>query len=160
MTPVDATRTDSRLSQADVAALILRLVLGITFFMHGAQKVLGWFGGNGLAGTAEFMGGMGIPAILAYVVAFTEFFGGIAVLLGLLTRLAALGITFVMLGAIFMVHLKNGFFASNQGFEFPFVLLGIALALVAYGAGRWSLDYLLASRSRSETAVGGTPVTT
>lgn len=156
--PATIHSTSSRLQQADVAALILRLVLGVTFMAHGAQKVFGWFGGGGLAGTAEFMGGMGIPAALAYLVAFTEFFGGLAVLIGLLTRFAALGISFVMLGAIFMVHLSNGFFNSDQGIEFPLALFAIALSLVVYGAGKWSLDYLIAHRSDAEAeTAAGTP---
>ena len=137
----------SRLQQADVAVLILRLVLGVTFLAHGGQKLFGWLDGPGLDGTVAFMGGMGVPAPLAYLAAFTEFFGGLAVLVGLLTRLAALGLAVTMAVAIVKVHLANGFFASAQGFEFPLALLAIALALVAYGAGRYSLDSLLASRT-------------
>jgi putative oxidoreductase len=126
------------LTAADWGLLILRLVLGIIFFAHGAQKVLGWFGGSGLAVTVQFMGRSGIPAPLAYLAAFTEFLGGTAVLIGLLARLASLGLAVNMLVAIFKVHLPNGLFAP-KGFEFPLALLAIALALVLMGPGRIAL---------------------
>lgn len=122
----------------DAALLVLRLTLGIVFAAHGAQKVLGAFGGPGLAGTVQGMAMAGIPAPLAYLAAFTEFFGGLAVLIGLLARLASAGLAVTMLVAIFKVHLSGGFFAP-KGFEYPFVLLGIALALIAAGPGRFAI---------------------
>ena len=146
------TRTESsRLQQADLAVLIVRLALGAIFFAHGAQKLLGWWGGNGWAGTIQGMGGMGIPAPLAALAILTEFFGGLAVIVGALTRLAALGLAVVMLVAIAKVHFKNGFFMSDQGFEYNLALLALALAVVAYGAGRWSLDAMF-SATRRRTA--------
>jgi putative oxidoreductase len=133
-------RTDAHvMSATDWGLLFLRIGLGVVFFAHGSQKVFGWFGGPGLAATVGFMGQMGIPAPLAYLAAFTEFFGGLGVLLGLLTRTAALGLAITMLVAIFRVHLPHGFFADKQGFEYPFALLMIALALIATGPGRFSL---------------------
>ena len=114
------------------ATLILRLTVGITFFLHGSQKVFGAFGGGGLAGTAGFLSQLGfpMPEVMAYVLGFTEFLGGLGLLLGLGTRLFAALLAFTMTVAIFTVHLKNGFFASQGGFEYPFVLLGACLALV------------------------------
>ncbi|MEZ0375018.1 MAG: DoxX family protein [Candidatus Sericytochromatia bacterium] len=125
--------------------LILRLLLGAVFIMHGSQKVFGWFDGHGLAGTAEMMAKMGTPAILAYLASFTEFFGGLALVFGLLTRMAALGIMCVMSVAIGQVHLSHGFFAP-QGFEFPMTLGVIALVIFLLGPGRFSLDALFKRR--------------
>lgn len=119
--------------------LLLRVVLGIVFIAHGAQKLLGWFGGHGLEGTVGFMATMGIPAFLAYIAIFTEFFGGLAVLFGLLTRPAALGILITMLVAIFKVHLAGGFFAPN-GIEYQLTLAVISLTIFLLGAGKYSID--------------------
>jgi putative oxidoreductase len=125
---------------------LLRLVLGIVFIAHGGQKVFGWFGGPGLQGTVDFMSGMGIPAGLAYGAAFTEFLGGIALILGLLTRVAALGIAIVMLTAIAKVHLGEGFFAP-KGYEFPLSLAVIAFTIFLVGPGRYSLDDKIFNRT-------------
>ena len=130
------TRTDAHVMTAtDWGLLFLRIGLGVIFFAHGAQKVFGWFDGPGLAGTVGMMGKMGIPAPLAYIASFTELLGGLGVLLGVLTRLASLGLAINMLVAIFLVHLPNGFFADKKGFEYPFALLMMALALFAMGPG-------------------------
>ena len=136
--PLARTETVA-LTAKDWGLLFLRIGLGIVFIAHGGQKVFGWFGGPGLAGTVGFMSHMGIPAPLAYLAAFTEFFGGLGVLLGLLTRAAALGLAVTMLVAIFTVHLPHGFFADKQGFEYPFALLMIAFALIATGPGRLAI---------------------
>ncbi len=138
----------------EFAPLLLRLTLGVVMFPHGAQKMLGWFGGHGFAGTMGFFTeGMGIPYILALLVVFAEFFGSLGLIAGALTRIAALGIGAVMLGAIFMVHLPHGFFMNwsgaqaGEGFEFHLLAIGIAAALILKGGGRWSIDRLLAKRS-------------
>jgi putative oxidoreductase len=130
--------------------LIVRVVLGIIFFAHGAQKVFGWFGGGGLKGTiAYFRQSLGIPAGATVIAAFTECFGGLAVLVGLLARPAALGLIVVMLVAIAKVHWKNGFFLQSgqpgkgPGFEFNLALIGMALAVLVGGAGRFSVDRLI-----------------
>ena len=108
----------------DVSFTILRLVLGVVFFAHGAQKMLGWFGGYGFHATMGFFAHMGMPAPVAFLVICTEFFGGLGLIVGLLTRIAALGIGGEMIGAIFMVHLQNGFFMNwmgnqkGEGFEY------------------------------------------
>ncbi|QYJ17111.1 Putative oxidoreductase MhqP [Rubrobacter xylanophilus DSM 9941] len=126
----------------DLALLVLRLVLGVIFVAHGAQKLFGSFGGPGLKGTAGFFEQLGIrPSYpMAVVVGAVEFFGGILAALGFLTPVAAVGLILVMLGAILTVHLRNGFFNQNGGYEFNLTLIGVALALLLAGAGSYSLD--------------------
>ena len=134
------TRTET--TRTDLALLILRLVLGAVFLAHGGQKLFVF----GLDGVRGAFGQMGIPGagLVGPLAAFVEVFGGLAVLTGLLTRLAGLGLSLVMLGAIAFVHLPAGFFAP-KGFEFPLSLLGIAVSLAIAGAGRYSLDHVIAS---------------
>ena len=129
--------------QIDTALAVLRIALGVTFILHGGQKLF-VFGFSGVSGAFAQMG-IPAPGLLGPFVAFVEFFGGIAILLGLLTRLAALGIGATMVVAILTVHLKNGFFAPT-GIEFPLSLLGSAIALVIAGAGDFSLDALIGKR--------------
>lgn len=127
---------------ADLAVVILRVVLGVIFIAHGSQKVLGAFGGYGLEATVGYFSkNLGIPVILGYVALFTEFFGGIFILLGLFTRPAALGI-FITMFVAFTVHLPAGFFLPN-GFEYTFVLAFISLFILLFGAGNISLDNYL-----------------
>jgi putative oxidoreductase len=134
----------------DVAFTILRLVLGVVFFAHGAQKMLGWFGGYGFHGTMAAFTSMKMPAALAFLIICTEFFGGLGMIAGLLTRIAALGIGGLMIGAIFMVHLQNGFIMNwfgtqkGEGFEYHLLVLAMAAALLLRGAGAFSLDRALA----------------
>jgi putative oxidoreductase len=127
--------------------LVVRLALGVVFFAHGAQKVFGWFGGPGLAGTVKMMGGMGVPRAAAVMAALIELLGGCAMIVGLLARPAALGLIVVMAVAIAKVHAKNGFFLQSKtgpGYEFNFVLIGMALSILVGGAGIFSLDWLIA----------------
>lgn len=119
-------------------ALILRLILGLVFFAHGAQKVLGWYDGGGLDGTAGFMNSLGIPTALAYVSSFWEFLGGICLILGFLTRIWSAGLVINMLVAILLVH--SGFFVSNGGIEFALTLLVVSVAVTLLGAGKYSVD--------------------
>jgi putative oxidoreductase len=145
-----------RLMRTDggAAGLILRLTLAIVIFPHGAQKALGWFGGGGFSGTVDFFSSqLGIPAAIAVLVIAAEFLGSLGLLFGFLTRICALGIGAVMLGAIFMVHLPNGFFMNwygqegvGQGYEFHLLAIGIALALLVTGGGAASVDKAMASR--------------
>jgi len=141
-------RTDN-----DWSSLVLRVMLGLVIFPHGAQKVLGWYGGHGLAGTLGFFTEtMGIPLALAVLVVAAEFLGSLGLIAGLLTRLAAFGIACVMAGAIFLVHLPNGFFMNwfgnqaGEGYEYHLLVIAIASALMLKGGGRWSLDGLIARR--------------
>ncbi len=133
----------------DVALTSLRLVLGVVFFAHGAQKMLGWFGGFGFHATMGFFGHMGLPAPVAFLVICAEFFGGLGLIFGLLTRIAALGIAGDMIGAIFMVHLRNGFFMNwfgtqkGEGIEYHLLVLAIAATLLLRGAGAFSVDRAL-----------------
>ena len=133
----------------DVSFTILRLVLGVVFFAHGAQKMLGWFGGFGFHATMGSFAHMGMPAPVALLVICTEFFGGLGLIVGLLTRIAALGIGGEMIGAIFMVHLANGFFMNwmgkqkGEGVEYHLLVIAMAAALLLRGAGAFSLDRAL-----------------
>jgi putative oxidoreductase len=126
---------------------ILRIVLGIVFFAHGSQKMLGWFGGYGFSGTMGFFENtLHIPAFLAFLAIAAEFFGGLGLLLGLLTRAAAFGIAVNMLVAIAKVHYQFGFFANwtgtqkGEGYEFHLLVLAICAFLLIEGAGAASLD--------------------
>jgi len=138
----------------DSAGLILRVLLGIVFFPHGAQKLLGWFGGHGFSGTMGFFTeNMGIPVIFAFLAIMAESLGSIALLTGFMTRIAALGIGTVMGVAVLMVHLPNGFFMNwfgnqkGEGFEFHLLAIAIAIALIIKGGGKWSIDRLLSKES-------------
>jgi len=134
----------------DHALTIVRVVLGIVFFAHGAQKVLGWFGGGGFDGTMKFFTqNLGIPAFLAVLAILAELLGGIGLLVGLLSRIAAFGIGMIMAVAVLMVHAPNGFFMNwfgsqrGEGFEFHLLAIAMALLIMVRGAGAWSLDRVL-----------------
>ena len=128
-----------------VGLLVLRLVLGVIFIGHGAQKLFGSFGGPGLKGTAGFFEQLGIkpPYLMAVLAGLAEVVGGILVILGFLTPLATLALIVVMIVAVLTVHLKNGFFVTNGGYEFNLALAGMALTLLIVGAGAYSLDSVL-----------------
>jgi putative oxidoreductase len=128
------------------APLVVRIPLAVIFIAHGAQKLFGWFGGYGLGGTAQYMDSIGLSPgiVLASLAGGAEFFGGLALLLGLLVRPAAVALAFTMLVAIFSVHISKGLFLSNGGFEYGLALLAVTAALVISGAGRFSLDRALA----------------
>lgn len=143
-------------TENDYGALVARLALGIVMFPHGAQKVLGWFGGHGFAGTMTFFTEtMGLPYLVALLVVLAEFFGSIGLIVGAVTRIAALGIGSVMLGAILLVHLPNGFFMNwggtqaGEGFEYHLLAIGLALILILRGGGALSLDRIIAGRHDS-----------
>jgi putative oxidoreductase len=133
-----------------IAGLVLRLTLAIVIFPHGAQKVLGWFGGHGFKDTMKFFTDSGIPAVFALLAIAAEFLGPLGLAVGLLTRVAAFGIACVMLVAIVTVHWPHGFFINwygnqkGEGFEYHLLVLGIAITLIIVGAGAWSLDGALA----------------
>ncbi|MVW76023.1 DoxX family protein [Pseudomonas xionganensis] len=134
-------------TQAGYGLTILRIIAGITFAAHGAQKLFGWFGGYGLAGVAQWMESIGLAPgyLMALLAGSAEFFGGLALIVGLLARPAAAVLAVTMLVAIVTVHLANGFFMSNNGYEFALALLAISLAVMIEGAGKLSLDRRIAS---------------
>lgn len=126
------------------AILFLRIAVGVVFVMHGSQKVFGAFGGHGMEGVIGMVTSLGFPApvMFAWMLALTEFLGGLAVFFGLFTRPAAFAIAVNMTVAIIKVHFKNGFFAPT-GFEYPFTLLLACISLMFSGPGRISLDWLI-----------------
>jgi putative oxidoreductase len=135
----------------DFTLTIVRLVLGVVFFAHGAQKMLGWFGGYGFHGTMGFFTQqMAIPAPLAFLAICAEFFGGLGLLVGLLGRIAALGIIVNMLVAIATVHHVNGFFMNwsgqqkGEGFEYHLLAIALAIVVVIKGSGAISIDRAIA----------------
>lgn len=134
-------------TQAGFGIAILRIVAGITFAAHGAQKLFGWFGGYGLEGVGQWMESIGLAPgyLMALMAGSAEFFGGVALIVGLLVRPAAAVLAVTMLVAIVTVHLANGFFMSNNGYEFALALLAISVALLFEGAGKLSLDSRLAN---------------
>lgn len=131
--------------------LILRVTLALVIFPHGAQKLLGWYGGFGFDGTMGFFTEkMGVPWLIAFLVILGESLGSMALALGLFTRFSAASLAVIMSGAIAMVHWPNGFFMnwsgqqSGEGFEYHLLVIGMALALVVNGGGKWSLDRFIA----------------
>ena len=129
--------------------LALRIPVGLIFMAHGAQKLFGSFGGYGLEGTGQWMGSIGLAPgyLMALLAGSAEFFGGLALVLGLLVRPAAAALAFAMLVAIFAVHIDKGLFVANNGYEFGLALFAVAVSLVVSGAGRASLDSALVTRS-------------
>lgn len=129
-------------TQAGYGLTLLRIIAGLTFAAHGAQKLFGWFGGYGLAGVGQWMESIGLAPgyLLALLAGSAEFFGGLALVIGLLVRPAAAVLVVTMLVAIFSVHLGNGFFISDNGYEYALALLAISLTVLIEGAGKLSLD--------------------
>lgn len=129
-------------TRAGYGLTVLRVFVGIIFAAHGSQKLFGWFGGGGLAGTAQWMESIGLTpgTLMALLSGGTEFFGGLALIVGLLARPAALGLSFTLLVAIFSVHIHNGLFMANNGYEFALALLGGTVAVLLEGAGKLSID--------------------
>src|ERR1700732_3077961 len=134
----------------DGTLTLIRLVLGIVFFLHGSQKMLGWFGGFGFSGTMNFFTSqMHIPAVFAFLAIAAEFFGGLGLIVGLLARIASFGI------AVLMVHLPNGPFMNwygnqkGEGYEYHLLALAMAITIMIRGAGAFSVDGLLASKGQT-----------
>ena len=134
----------------NLAPLIARLMLGLIMFPHGAQKMLGWFGGHGFTGTMNFFTGtMHIPAAFAFLAILAEFAGSLGLIVGLFSRVAAFGIASVMTVAILTVHAANGFFMNwsgnqpGEGFEYHLLAIGLALIVMIHGGGKASLDSVI-----------------
>ncbi|HAK58863.1 MAG TPA: hypothetical protein DCO77_00555 [Nitrospiraceae bacterium] len=141
----DLIRTEN-----DEALTVLRVMLGIVIFPHGAQKLLGWFGGYGFNATMHwFTLQLGIPSPFAYLAILAEFFGALFLLFGFLTRIAAFGISCVMVVAVFMLHIHHGFFLNwsnrqgGEGIEFHLLVVAIGVVLMMRGGGKWSIDEMM-----------------
>lgn len=136
MKPVKSTNTPT-----NIALLLLRTILAVVFIYHGSQKLFGAFGGPGIDNFAGWLASMNIPlpTFNAYMAASTEFFGGIALLIGLFTRLVAIPLTITMIVAIVTVH-ANAFSAQNNGMEYPLTLAFVLIAIILLGPGAFSLD--------------------
>jgi putative oxidoreductase len=139
-------------TENSAAIAILRVILGVVFFAHGAQKMLGWLGGNGFSGTMGFFtNNLHIPAVFAFLAIAAEFFGGLGLILGLLTRMAAFGIAVNMVVAVLTVHLPNGFFMNwtgtqkGEGFEYHLLVLAMTVFLMIKGGGAASVDRAISS---------------
>jgi putative oxidoreductase len=135
-------------SNPSLGPLVLRVPVGLILTAHGAQKLFAWFGGYGLAGTGQWMASIGLEPgyLMALLAGSAEFFGGLALLLGVLTRPAAAVTAVTMLVAIFSAHIGNGLFLSNNGYEYGLTLLAVALALVVMGGGRFSVDHAVLAK--------------
>lgn len=137
----------------DPLLTFLRLALAVVMFPHGAQKVLGWFGGGGFDGTmAFFTNQMGIPTLFAFLAILAEFGGSLALALGFLSRLSAFGVFCVMAVATFLVHLPNGFFMNwqgtqaGEGYEFHLLAMALSIAVIVRGGGAFSVDRWIVNR--------------
>ena len=146
-------------TNSSIGPLVARLVLGLVMFPHGAQKALGWFGGHGFSGTMGFFTNMlHIPVAFAFLAIVAEFAGSLGLISGFLSRIAAFGIATVMVVAIFTAHAANGFFMNwsgkqaGEGFEYHLLAIGLALVVMIQGAGKASLDGLIASLWSSKKA--------
>lgn len=129
-------------TRAGYGLTIMRIFVGLIFAAHGSQKLFGMFGGYGIAGTAQYMESIGLAPghLMAILAGGTEFFAGLALVIGLLARPAALGLAFLSLVAILSVHIHNGLFMANNGYEYALTLLGVSIAVLVEGAGKLSVD--------------------
>lgn len=137
----------------DVATMVIRIMLGVVFFPHGMQKLLGWFGGYGFTGSMGFFTDtLHIPAIFAFLAIMAEGLGSLGLITGLLTRVAAFGVGVNMIVAVYMLHWQHGFFMNwfgnqkGEGFEFHLLVIAMAVALIIKGGGALSIDRILTDR--------------
>lgn len=146
--PTPAASPITKEGLASLAMPLVRIAAGLMLIPHGAQKLFGWFGGYGLTATGQFFDaslGMKPGIVFAALAGFVEFFGGLALVLGLLTRTAAVGVA-VLMGVALTVHLPKGFFWTSGGIEYPLMWGLVAIAVALHGAGRYSLDEKLGLR--------------
>ncbi len=143
----------------DLALTVIRILLGFLFFAHGAQKMLGWYGGNGFTNTMRGFESQGIPAVFAFLAIAAEFFGGIGLITGVLGRIAAFGIFCTMVVAIVKVHAGNGLFMNwtgrnkGEGYEYHLLVVAITVAIMLKGSGAYSVDHAV---SRETSGHSGT----
>jgi putative oxidoreductase len=137
-------------TQNDWPGLILRIALGVVMLPHGAQKLFGWFGGYGFSATMDFFTkSMKLPWIISVIVILIELIGAAGLILGFASRVWALGLMIIMIGAIYTTNMKNGFFMnwfgnqSGEGYEYHLLIIGICLAIVLIGSGKFSVDNLI-----------------
>jgi putative oxidoreductase len=156
-------RSPLLMTHRDVAPLIARVAVGVVMFPHGAQKVLGWFGGPGFSGVVGmFHQVLHIPTPIAVLDPIAEFFGALALIIGLLSRVAAFGILCVMLVAVGLVHYQNGFLMNwtgkqaGEGFEYHLLMMALCLIVIVKGGGAWSVDRALTAGAHRNS--GGSPV--
>jgi putative oxidoreductase len=144
----------------DPVLTIIRLTLGVVFFAHGAQKAFGWFGGYGFAETLGAFSKMGMPVVLGLLVILIEFLGSLALICGLLARVASGAVILLMAGAVAMVHAQFGFYMNwfgqqkGEGFEYHLLAIGLAVVILIRGAGAWSIDSLLSQSNAASNSSG------
>ncbi|HEY8513117.1 MAG TPA: DoxX family protein [Cyclobacteriaceae bacterium] len=150
---------------SDWTGLVLRLCLGLIMLPHGGQKLFGWFGGFGFEASVEYLvGTIGLPWIFAVAVVLGEFLGPVGLILGLASRFWAAALALIMAGAIFTVNLQYGFFMNwfgnqqGEGYEFHLLMIGISLAVILNGSGRYSMDGLFNAAARSPSTFSATPI--
>lgn len=140
-------------TEDDYTGLIIRLTLGVVMFPHGAQKMLGWFGGHGFLKELELLQQMNIPWLVALMVILIEFFGAISLIFGFASRLWAIAFGGLFVGIILMEHYQYGFFMNwfgnqaGEGYEYHLLVVGLSIALLAQGSGRYSIDRLLVKKA-------------
>jgi len=140
-------------TQNEYSLALARVILGVVFFAHGAQKMFGWFDGSGFSGTISEFVKFGMPVAVALFAIFVEFLGGLSLLFGLLSRLAALAIIVEMIGAVLTIHIHIGFFMNwvgdqkGEGFEYHLIAIALAFLIMVRGAGALSIDYMVSSRN-------------
>jgi putative oxidoreductase len=151
-------------TEPSYALVVRRVALAIVILPQGAQKLLGWFGGPGVDGTMQLFAALGVPAGIAVLVIVSDFFGSLALAIGLVGRLAAFGTTMVMLGAMVLVHGQHGFFLdwngdqAGEGIRFHLLVLAVAVVLMAKGSGAWSIDrWLLRGPTQATNEVAREP---
>jgi putative oxidoreductase len=147
-------------TQEEYSLALARVVLGLVFFAHGAQKMLGWFGGSGFSGTISDFAKIGMPTAVALFAIFVELFGSLGLLFGLFSRVAAFAIIVEMIGAVLTIHIHVGFFMNwmgrqkGEGFEYHLIAIALAFLIMVRGGGALSIDYMLSSRDLRRNGEG------
>jgi putative oxidoreductase len=137
-------------TEDSISALVVRLTLGLVLLPHGMQKLLGLFGGHGFSATMDAMTGMGLPAIIVFLIIMAESFGAVSLILGVGTRFSAISISVIMIGAL-LIHLPNGFFMNwfgaqaGEGFEYHILAIGLGIASFISGGGSFSFDKVISN---------------